>query len=67
MYPCAASAANEVAVKLFLNGKIKFGEIVDYISYATDNTVQQKVTEESLAFTDYNARTLVEKRFKENN
>lgn len=67
VYPCAASAANEVAVKLFLNGKIKFGEIADYISYATDNTVRQTVTEESLAFTDYNARTLVEKRFKENN
>lgn len=67
VYPCAASAANEVVVKLFLSGKIKFGEIADYISYATDNTVQQKVTEESLAFTDYNARMLVEKRFKENN
>lgn len=67
VYPCAASAANEVAVKLFLNGKIKFGEIADYISCATDNTVQQKVTEESLAFADYNARMLVEKRFKENN
>ena len=67
VYPCAASAANEVAVKLFLNGKIKFGEIADYISYATDNAVRQTVTEESLAFTDYNARTLVEKRFKENN
>lgn len=67
VYPCAASAANEVAVKLFLSGKIKFGEIADYISYATDNTVQQKVTEESLAFADYNARMLVEKRFKENN
>lgn len=67
VYPCAASAANEVAVKLFLNGKIKFGEIADYISYATDNAVRQTVTEESLVFTDYNARTLVEKRFKENN
>lgn len=67
VYPCAASAANEVAVKLFLSGKIKFGEIADYISYATDNAVQQKVTEESLAFADYNARMLVEKRFKENN
>lgn len=67
VYPCAASAANEVAVKLFLNGKIKFGEIADYISYATDNTVRQTVTEESLAFADYNARMLVEKRFKENN
>lgn len=67
VYPCAVSAANEVAVKLFLNGKIKFGEIADYISYATDNTVQQTVTEESLAFADYNARMLVEKRFKENN
>lgn len=67
VYPCAASAANEVAVKLFLSGKIKFGEIADYISYATDNIVQQTVTEESLAFADYNARMLVEKRFKENN
>lgn len=67
VYPCAASAANEVAVKLFLNGKIKFGEIADYISYATDNTVQQTLTEESLAFADYNARMLVEKRFKEKN
>lgn len=67
VYPCAASAANEVAVKLFLSGKIKFGEIADYISYATDNTVRQTVTEESLAFADYNARMLVEKRFKENN
>lgn len=67
VYPCAASAANEVAVKLFLNGKIKFGEIAEYISYVTDKTVPQAVNEESLAFTDYNARTLVEKRFKENN
>lgn len=67
VYPCAASAANEVAVKLFLNGKIKFGEIAEYISYVTDKTVPQAVNEETLAFTDYNARTLVEKRFKENN
>lgn len=67
VYPCAASAANEVAVKLFLNGKIKFGEIAEYISYVTDKTVPQAVNEESLAFTDYNARTLMEKRFKENN
>lgn len=67
VYPCAASAANEVAVKLFLNGKIKFGEIAEYISYVTDKTVPQAVNEESLAFIDYNARTLVEKRFKENN
>ena len=67
IYPCAASAANEVAVELFLNKKIGFCEIADYISYAIDNTVQQTVGEESLALTDFNARRLVRKRFSEKN
>lgn len=59
VYPCAVSAANEVAVDLFLNKKIGFNKIADCISYAMDNIVQQPVSEESLSWVDMEARQLI--------
>ena len=62
-YPCALSAANEEAVKLYLEDKIAFTEIYDYLSAALDKTVQSSVTLESLRSTDYAARTAVYQRY----
>ena len=62
-YPCAMSAANEAAVGLFLENKIKFTEIYDYISCAMDACVSAKVDYESLYATDQNARKAVINRF----
>lgn len=38
-YPCAFNCANEYAVDLFLNNKIKFLDIINFIEYTLDNTV----------------------------
>lgn len=65
IYPCAVSGANEEAVKLFLNKKIKFTEIGDYISYAADSAEPLSVTEETLAYADQRAREAVYRRFGE--
>lgn len=62
-YPCAMSAANEAAVGLFLQDKIRFTEIYDYISYAMDDCVSSKVDYDSLCVTDGNARAAVMNRF----
>lgn len=65
IYPCAVSGANEEAVKLFLEKKIKFTEISDYLSYAVDTATPLSVTEETLAYADQRAREAVYRRFKE--
>ena len=62
-YPCAISAADEEAVKLFLEDKIKFTEIYTYIKYALEKTERLKVTLESLEYTDKLARNLVLEKF----
>lgn len=58
MYPCAISCANEEAVKFFLDGKIKFTEIYDVLSFVLDNINQQEVTFETLCEVDKQARSL---------
>lgn len=63
-YPCSLSAANEVAVDLFLRGKIKYLEIYDYVAYALENTQRMEVTYENLLKTDYLARTFVMNKYK---
>lgn len=63
-YPCALSSANEVAVSLFLEEKIPYLAIKDYIDDALQSTVRQKVTFESLLETDFLARARVMERYK---
>lgn len=65
VYPCAISGANEEAVRLFLNKKIAFTEISDYLAYVLDSTVQATVTEQTLDYADKAARQAVRKRFEE--
>ena len=65
-YPCALSGANEIAVELFLKGKIKYTQISKYVRYALDNTVELNPTYENLVKTDYLAREAVFTAYKEN-
>ena len=62
-YPCAMSSANEAAVGLFLDGKIGFTEIYDYIAYALEKTEENAVDYLSLVATDKAARQAVYTRF----
>lgn len=64
-YPCALSGANEEAVNLFLQGKIKFTQIASYVEYAVKNTKRLKPTYENLAYTDGFARQCVHYAYKE--
>ena len=59
VYPCAMSAADEEAVKLFLDGKIKYLEIKEYIEYAIEKTKEIPLTFENLEYTDKSARCAV--------
>ncbi len=67
VYPCAVASADEEAVKLFLQGRIKFTEIVDYIQYALENTQPLPMTFENLYYIDFNARRLVGELFAKRN
>ncbi|MBO5926701.1 MAG: 1-deoxy-D-xylulose-5-phosphate reductoisomerase [Clostridia bacterium] len=58
-YPCALSGADEEAVKLFLEGKIKFLDIKNYIEYALEKTQRLPLSFENLEYTDKNSRRLV--------
>lgn len=63
--PAAANGANEEAVKLFLQGKIKFLQIADFVEAAV--AAQKDVTDFSLKDVfkaDYNARELVRSNLK---
>lgn len=62
LYPCAMNAANEAAVDLYLKDKIKFYDIPELISYATEKTENGEVTYESLVLTDAAARRSVYKK-----
>ena len=63
-YPCALSAANEVAVHLFLKGLIPYLSIYDYVLYALEKTVRREVTLENLLETDALARSFVLEKYK---
>lgn len=62
-YPCALSAANEIAVNLFLKGEIKYTEIYDYLSAVLDETEEIACTLETLTLTDKIARSRAIGRF----
>ena len=62
-YACAMNAANEEAVKLYLEDKIGFYDISAAIEYALERTEPAEVTEESLKATDAAARITVRRKF----
>ena len=62
LYPCAMNAANEAAVKLYLEDKIKFYDIAELISYATEKAQNGEVTYDNLVFADAEARRAVQKK-----
>ena len=64
-YPCALSGANEVAVELFLKGKIKFTQIAEYVRYAVERVTPLPPTFENLVATDFKARNDVITAYKE--
>lgn len=57
--PCAANGANEQAVALYLDEKIKFGDIARLVRAATDNQKVGEVTEQSVFDADAAAREFV--------
>lgn len=62
--PCILSSANEVAVELFLQDKIEYLAIKDYLDYALQTVKRQEVSLESLFETDFLARQAVLKAFE---
>lgn len=62
LYPCAMNAANEAAVMLYLEDKIKFYDIAELISYATEKAQNREVTYDNLVFADAEARRAVQKK-----
>lgn len=62
-FPCAASGANEEAVRLFLNGKIGYLDIARYIEAAVNSCDDLPVTYQNLALTDFKARETVRKLY----
>lgn len=65
IYPCVLSGANEVAVNLFLQGKIPYTHIYNYIYSAIEKQSSLSVTYENLIFADRLARQTVLTAFKE--
>lgn len=57
--PAVMNGANEAAVDLFLNGKIKFTQIADAVKLAMDNHINMDVTLESILKADEEARRFV--------
>lgn len=62
-YPCAISAADEVAVNLFLQGLIKFTDIYGFLKDALKNVSELEPSLENLKITDAWARSRVIGRF----
>ena len=62
LYPCAMNAANEAAVMLYLEDKIKFYDIAELIAYATEKAQNGEVTYDNLVFADAEARRAVQKK-----
>lgn len=56
-YPCAVSAANEVAVNAFLQGKIKFTDIYGFLADALERTTEKSIDYETVIETDILARS----------
>jgi 1-deoxy-D-xylulose-5-phosphate reductoisomerase len=62
--PCAISAADEEAVNLFLQNKIKYTDIRKYLEYVLLNTKKVSLNFDNLVETDKNARRLCLELYK---
>lgn len=56
-YPCAISAANEIAVNAFLQGRIKFTDIYGFLADALESTTEKTVDYQTVVETDRLARS----------
>lgn len=66
--PCVLNAANEIAVENFLNGKISFLQIPNYIEESLNKfNLSNKVSIESLIECDNRTRAFVEEKIKKEN
>ena len=63
-YPCALSGADEQAVSLFLQGKIKYTDIYRLIEKALEKTQKQELSFDSLYETDKLARVAVLEEYR---
>ena len=63
-YPCAISGADEMAVKMFLEDKIKYTDIVKCLEYAISKTEKLELSFEGLEYTDKMAREYVLEYYK---
>ena len=68
IYPAVMNAANEIAVELFLNGKIKFIDIEKIIyDEVNDQYYEQflnsELTLEKIIFIDQTAKTRISKKY----
>ena len=59
MYPCCMSGADEEAVKLFLENKIAYLDIKNYIEYALERAENLPLSFENLEYVDKKARLAV--------
>lgn len=63
-YPCALSGADEEAVKLFLEGKIKYTDIYRLVETALSKTQKQAISFDTLYETDKLARITVLEEYR---
>ena len=61
-FACAMNAANEAAVGLYLQDKIRFYDISDLIEHVLGKIERLEVSKDSLLYTDHLARELVYKK-----
>jgi 1-deoxy-D-xylulose-5-phosphate reductoisomerase len=59
--PAVLSAANEVAVRAFVEGKIRFGEIAEVIERAVEAVPQRSATLDGIREADREARTVADR------
>lgn len=64
LYPCLVNGANEKAVELFLDGRIKFTDIGEVVTGVLELTVCGELTIANILATDKIAKEYVEKKFK---
>lgn len=62
-YPCALNASNEVAVKAFLEGKIKFTDIANTVSYTLSKTNRVKIERAETLYEEHERATAIAKQF----
>ena len=62
-YPCALNAANEVAVKSFLDGQIKFTDIANTVSYTLSKTNRVKIERAETLYEEHAKATAIASQY----